>query len=90
MTRNQYIAQVLRAHASNLSKLLNEFDCGALAPMFEDMVGSLVNVSAELVKVPSPAMAPGTKRQRFDPKPNSTVVKPTPKPRKPAPAAMVN
>lgn len=86
MTKNQYIAQVLRAHQKNLSKLLNEFDMGPINVMLESMHDSLGNVASELTKMPSPAMAEGTKRSKFDPKPNSTAKKPIPRPKKPSPA----
>jgi len=89
MTKNEYIAKVLRTHQTNLLKLLAQYDMGALDQVFEEMQASLGNVAAELVKLPSPAMANGHQRQKFDPTPNSTVVAPKPKPRKPAPAAMV-
>lgn len=85
-TKNEYIASVLRAHQANLLKALNAFDFGPVDPILDEMQKSLGNVAAELVKLPSPAMAKGAPKRPSIATPNSTVVSPIPKPKKPSPA----
>lgn len=90
MNKNEYIASVLRTHQTNILKTLNQFDMGHLDSVFGNIADSLGNIAAEIAKMPTPIMAPGHQRLPFDPKPNSTVKKPKPAPRKPSPAALVS
>ena len=85
MTKAEFLASRVRENARELTAFTLDYEQTPEISGLLRIASSLMNVAEELVKIPSPAFAPGADK-RTGPKPTGLVKKLTPKPVIPSPA----